>query len=268
MLVMDLIKDPDVPERTRKASSSPRASKKVKSNERKNALLQKLARDIQDGKQEQEQDEVQEVTAGVKDLALSTLNNQFPKFEPKFLAAKTPHHLDKTIRFHEESHTYYVKWNLTKENEEFSKIETISVSAFVHYYFEPFDADKIISKMMNNKSRFEKSQYCGMTREEIKQKWEDNRIKASTEGNILHFLLECFFNGMSLEAYDNLKTIQQFKTWYETQFLPLGLVPFRTELRMRSDAGLRLTGTSDFTAIKANYPPPSDTDGVLELLYV
>ena len=52
--------------------------------------------------------------------------------------------------------------------------------------------------MMNSK-RWTESKYYGMTREEIKQSWDNNRDTAASAGTKLHYDIECYYNGMAVE---------------------------------------------------------------------
>ena len=51
----------------------------------------------------------------------------------------------------------------------------MSVTTWNHSHFAHFDADKIITKMMNGKNWKPGYKYYGKTREEIKKMWDDNR---------------------------------------------------------------------------------------------
>jgi hypothetical protein len=191
-----------------------------------------------------------------------------PAFTPTFLMALTPHPLDETIRFNEETHTYWVKFvdDITKDGD-FDCKNVISVSGFVHEYFQQFDADAVITRMQASKT-WKQSKYYGMTREDIKRQWQDSGTQASENGTAFHFVVECICNGWDIESrqdWKRLPAVQQWLRWKTDIFDQQGLVPFRTELRFRSDAALRLTGTADLIAVAANHPPPAETGGVLTL---
>ena len=180
-----------------------------------------------------------------------------------FLAAKNPHILDTTIKFVESTHTYYVKWYHHLMKSEFDCTDTISVSGLVHNYFEDFDADKIIGKMKNGK-KFATSVYAGMSADEIKDLWEKNRVKASTEGTTMHMLLELFFTAsLDISKYQHFKCVKQFVSWKDDVFV--GFVPFRTEMRLRTWNDMRVTGTADLIAVKENHPEPTKCGHVLSL---
>jgi hypothetical protein len=188
--------------------------------------------------------------------------------EPTFLAAKNCHRLDKTIRFVEDSHKYYVQWlvDLTKKDEAFTSVDTVSVSGFVHAYFEAFDADTIIDRMQKGKN-FSAGKYAGMSKQEIKDQWTANGNTASRIGTNSHYLLELYHNGdIDLQGkFGHLKIVQDFFKWKMEVYEPMGLVPFRTEMRLRSDATLKLTGTADLLCVKADHGTPEETGSVLSV---
>ena len=95
------------------------------------------------------------------------------------------HARDKNIVFDEAPHIYYI--NRSSDN--------ISITTYIHTLFPNFDADLIIDKMQNGKNWLN-SQYYGMTKEEIKNKWEKNKIEASTAGTKMHRDIELFYNNI------------------------------------------------------------------------
>ena len=85
----------------------------------------------------------------------------FPIIMPEIqdgLDTKHPHLRDKRIQFFEENHIYNVD----------GREDFVSCTTFIHQFFEPFDADKVIVRMMSNKERWKHSKYFGMTPDEIK----------------------------------------------------------------------------------------------------
>ena len=83
-----------------------------------------------------------------------------------------------------------------------------------------------------------------MTDDEIKEGWRNNANTASAQGTWFHGVLERHMNGENIDdaPYAHLTPLRQFIKWRDTEFVGK-LVPFRTELRFRSDAQLKLTGT-------------------------
>ncbi|KAG5187366.1 FirrV-1-A45 [Tribonema minus] len=100
------------------------------------------------------------------------------------LAAKNPHPRDERVRFVDETHTYYIDG---------SSDGYLSCTTFIHGLFGKFDADAIITKMMKS-PKFAIGDYAGMTREEIKAKWDKNRDEAAAAGTAMHLNLEMYYN--------------------------------------------------------------------------
>jgi hypothetical protein len=188
-------------------------------------------------------------------IAMTELK-EIPDFDPVFLSAKNPHPLDMTIKFMEDSHTYYVKFHTGN----FSCEHVLSTSGFVGNYFSHFDPETIVKKMGNH-TRIRK--YKGMTNDQIKTVWRENGEQASKIGTNFHFLLESFYNGMDLKPYDKYGVVQQFRRWHEKHVVPQKLIPFRSEQRMRTDLNTRLTGTADMLFA---LPVQDHTSGVLKLV--
>lgn len=181
-----------------------------------------------------------------------------------FLAAATPHPLDATIRFVEDTHAYYVAW-FHEKPDDFVSTDTMSTSQFIHQFFPAFDAMAIIEKMQRGR-KFHLGPYANMTPDQIKAQWDENGRKASQQGTFFHLLCELDMNNeLDLGPYEHVHEVQQYLGWKRKHFMEKNLVPFRTELRMRSDAGTRLTGTADLIAIQDNHPAPEDCNGVLTL---
>ena len=73
-----------------------------------------------------------------------------------YLANKNPHLRDERISFQEEGHTYTIDGVDAKR----CANPYTSVTTLVHQQFEPFDADKIIAKMMAS-PKWSKNKYFG-----------------------------------------------------------------------------------------------------------
>jgi hypothetical protein len=185
----------------------------------------------------------------------------YPQFEPETLSKQTPHPRDAHITFDEAGHLYAVRY---EADGPFVSTHITSVSTFIHQFFPDFDADSVLSKMRKGRN-WATGPYVGMSNDDIKQFWAGNGKTASARGTWLHFLLECHNNGYPLfeSIYADIPEIQDYRRWREKHFV--GLVPFRTELRMYTGVDLRITGTADLLAIDDAHPPPEDCDGVLSL---
>lgn len=107
------------------------------------------------------------------------------------LSAHNPHNRDKNIKFFEDGHKYCI---LTDPDSTYT-----SVTTWIHEFFEHFDADEVIQKMMSGKGWKEGHKYWGKTPEEIKTMWSSNSSgAAAAAGTDLHFAIECFMNNKSL----------------------------------------------------------------------
>ena len=144
------------------------------------------------------------------------------------LSKKNPHKRDECITFDEGPHIYTINGDSNY----------MSVTTWNHKHFEQFDADAIITKMMSGPN-WTKSIYYGLTREEIKAKWETNRDEAASAGTKLHYDIECYYNGMSVE--NDSTEYHYFKQFVLDNG---GLVPYRTEW-MIWDTDLRFAGSID-----------------------
>lgn len=202
-------------------------------------------------------------SSGGKRLAKTTPPEPMhtPDFDPVQLEQQTPHPRDCNIKFTEEDHMYYVRF---EEEGEFSTDNIMSTSTFIHTFFPHFDADLVLTKMRKSR-KWPHSPYFGMTNADIKKQWADNGRVASTRGTKLHFLLECHNNGYALESspYRHILEVQDYFRWRTRHFAHL--VPFRTELRMYTGIDLCLTGTADLLAVDREHPLPADCDHTLSL---
>ena len=147
-----------------------------------------------------------------------------------YLKKKHPHDRDKYIEFDEPSHTYTIKGNA----------DYTSVTTLVHQNFEPLDADKIIENMIKGKN-WKNSKYYGKTPMEIKMEWEHNRDRAAREGTQLHYLIECYYNDMSVGSdSDEFGYFMNFTRNFEH----LDKQAYRTEWTIY-DEELKLAGSID-----------------------
>lgn len=94
-----------------------------------------------------------------------------------------------TLDFNEEQHEYTIKGK-----------KLISVTQLINKYTEDFDVDKSIESVFS-KSIDENiyigpnRQYLGMTKDQIKNLWDVNRISKSTYGSFIHNQAELIGNG-------------------------------------------------------------------------
>ena len=171
------------------------------------------------------------------------------------------HEKDDYITFTESNHNYTIGDGKTK---------FISTTTFIHTLFAQFDADSVITNMMNGK-KWTTSKYYGMTREEIKLEWANKARKSSSDGTDLHKHIELFMNQTManelpphvcythkelLEMYENFNK-EQFAEIYNTRewghFLHFvsnypDLKPYRTEW-MIYDEECKIAGSIDMIYI-------------------
>jgi hypothetical protein len=128
-----------------------------------------------------------------------------------------------------------------------------SVTTWNHSHFKPFDADAIITKMMNNTKTWSKSPYFGKTREEIKACWDKNRDEAAQLGTEMHYSIECYYRGGSSGGDDaNIETnipVPLTPVPLTPQFLAFiadypNLKPYRTEWMIFNE-DVRIAGSID-----------------------
>ena len=109
---------------------------------------------------------------------------------PDFLAKKNAHPRDAFITFDEGPHIYYVRGDPS----------FTSVTTWNDQHFPPFDTDKVVDNTMRSKKMLDSEyKYYGMTREAIKQAWEDNRDRAAQAGTKMHYDIECHYNGWEVK---------------------------------------------------------------------
>ena len=144
------------------------------------------------------------------------------------LAKQNPHERDAHISFEEGPHIYTID----------GESDFMSVTTWNHSHFAEFNADAIITNMMNGR-KWAQSKYYGMTREEIKAQWEANRDEAAQAGTKMHYDIECYYNGMDV-SNDSVE-YAYFQRFLEDHS---DFVPYRTEW-MVWDTELRFAGSID-----------------------
>lgn len=102
------------------------------------------------------------------------------------LAVVNKHPRDDRIQFEEESHTYTIDG---------TRAGWTSCTGFLHNFFEEFNADAVIAKMMASR-KWPESKYFGMTAEAIKAQWAEKARLASEAGTRMHLDIEHFYNAL------------------------------------------------------------------------
>lgn len=168
------------------------------------------------------------------------------------LSIRNVHPRDKRIKFFEEGHKYIV--DLEPDT------KYTSVTTWIHEHFEKFDSDKIINKMMSGSRWKPGHKYWGMTPEQIKSQWDNNKDAVSGAGTNLHFEIECFNNDKRLSfQYTNKELLEIYMGDYKDKLsrLPLewnyfinfvkdhpDLKPFRTEWTVFNE-DIKISGSID-----------------------
>jgi len=155
-----------------------------------------------------------------------------------YLSNLNPHPKDKTLTFDEPSHVYTIT-RVDNNGNEYEDSGFTSVTTWNHSHFEGFDADKIIAKMMASRN-WSNSKYYGMTPEEIKGGWEENRNNAANAGTKMHNDIERFYNKLDV---DNDSIEYKWFLDFEKE-RDIDLTPYRTEW-MVYDEDVRIVGSID-----------------------
>jgi len=145
------------------------------------------------------------------------------------LAEINKHPRDANIRFDEEPHLYYINGS-TKDY--------ISVTTLIHSFFQEFNPDEIIDKMMASPN-WPKSKYYGKSKEEIKKGWEDNGNEQSSKGTKMHLDIENFYNNITVE--NDSKEYGHFLKYFD---MHKNLDAYRTEWEVYEET-LKLAGSID-----------------------
>ena len=131
------------------------------------------------------------------------------------------HPRDSRIEFNEATHTYTIDG---------SSQGVISVTSLIGKFFEPFDADQVIQRMMAG-PKFSEGPYAGMTPTGIKNKWKEDGNAASQAGTALHKKIELFYGspGPVSPLENQGKDWEYFLQFHNEIIIPQGLEPYRSE---------------------------------------
>ena len=168
------------------------------------------------------------------------------------LSLRNSHSRDSDIQFFEEGHKYVI---LSEPD-----VKYTSVTTWNHSHFPKFEADSIIDNMMKSKSWKEGHKYWGLTPEQIKSQWNNNRDSVAGAGTDLHYEIECFNNNQMLSSgYTNKELYEMYMSdnnltheskaieWrYFINFVRDNpdLKPFRTEWTVYHD-DVKISGSID-----------------------
>ena len=148
-----------------------------------------------------------------------------------YLEDKNKHIRDERIQFYDPTHTYTID----------GKRGYTSVTTWNHSFFEKFDSDKIIKKMMQGKNWNENNKYWNMTPDQIKKAWEVNRDEAASAGTKMHYDIECYYNNN--DVVNDSAEFNYFKN-FTKDFPELNSKPYRTEWTIFHEE-LKLAGSVD-----------------------
>lgn len=143
------------------------------------------------------------------------------------------HERDKRIVFIEQGHKYIVDG---------TSHSYISVTTFVHRFFNEFDASQVLRKMKSS-SRWSLSPYFGQTDEQIREQWDRNTKEALSLGTLLHKSIEDFYNDPSSDK-KTCDDIEKEWSYFENFHQQFQKKPFRTEWYI-FDEFFRIAGSID-----------------------
>jgi ATP-dependent exoDNAse (exonuclease V) beta subunit len=167
------------------------------------------------------------------------------------LSVRNAHTRDKHIQFFEEDHKYIIDLE--------PDVKYTSVTTWIHEHFEKFDSDKIITKMMSGSGWKKGHKYWGMTPQQIKSQWNNNKDAVSGAGTDLHFDIECFNNDKRFTFdYTNKELVENYLSeQLQLSELPLEwqyfinfikdyshLKPYRTEWTVFNE-DIKISGSID-----------------------
>lgn len=156
------------------------------------------------------------------------------------LSDQNPHLRDSRIRFVEDTHTYYVDGS--EDGYQYT-----STTKLMHSMFKPFDADEVIEKMRRSRN-WGSSKYYGMSPDEIKAGWEDNRDSAAKSGTAMHENIENYYNGVDHDT--NTREFEMFQKFRDDH---KDLVPYRTEWCI-FDEDAKVSGSVDMVYEERHTP--------------
>jgi hypothetical protein len=147
------------------------------------------------------------------------------------LSKKNFHERDIHIQFEEEGHKYSIKGDKTYT----------SVTTWLKQFFEPFNSDLIIDRMMKS-PKWPTNKYYPMTKKEIKDLWRKNGEEAAQLGTAMHKSIEDYYNGSTIDYSSfEMKCFEEFTIDHP-------FTPYRTEWTVY-DEELKLCGSIDMTFI-------------------
>lgn len=175
------------------------------------------------------------------------------------------HTKDSQIYFKDVGHKYYVDWH---GDGKFTCDESMSVTAVCKSFFNKFDADAVIQRMME-RDNWPKNKYYGMTVQEIKDQWAALGVDACAKGSKMHDWIDRYYNGIEelSSITDNQIELTMFKKLCAEIHDPderMRLEPYRSEWFLQM-AGGRITGAVDMLYVNIN-KMKTERESVLHLV--
>jgi len=158
------------------------------------------------------------------------------------LAVKNAHPRDARILFEESTHTYTVDG---------SSDRMMSCTGFISKFYEHFNPDAVIEKMMKGRNWNPNNKYWGMTPDQIKKIWDDSGKDASEAGTRMHLDIEHYNNAepvgnLAGDNYEPLDSLEwtYFLKYDEEHRKVRGFEPYRTEWLVFKEE-IKLSGSID-----------------------
>jgi hypothetical protein len=149
------------------------------------------------------------------------------------LDRENAHPRDSRIVFVADDHVYWI------DGVDGRTLGYRSVTTFSHFGFAQFDEDQTITDMMEDSVRWKRNKHFGMTRDEIKVLWAQNRDAASARGTYIHRQIELYYNDLAYDG-DN-REMAHFRSFVAAH---PHLHAYRTELNLLCTQ-LRVAGQTD-----------------------
>ena len=162
------------------------------------------------------------------------------------LMEQHPFPREKRIVFDEAPHTYTV---------DDTHVVPRSVTGVLHQFVNAFDADVALAEMRaRNTWVWKQESYLTeqgevMSDDQIKEKWAHNGLVQRSHGTLLHYHVEQFLNGASIEE-PHSPEFQQFLYLHEDVIAP-NFTVYRTEISL-FHVGLQVAGQADCLCLDAD----------------
>ena len=165
-----------------------------------------------------------------------------PDLAVNLLENKNPHKFDAQIKFREHDHVYWLDGDSSN---------LVSSTTYIHQFFEEFNADAIIARIMGGRkwAHDESYKYYRQSKQTILDGWEQNRDQAASAGTALHADIEYHYNGLDALVQNDSKEYQELFALFKVDHPTLNM--HRTEQMIFSKI-LRITGSVDGIAMNAD----------------